>query len=70
MSDLITRLVPILHVQDPDAERRFYEQPGLRTTCGGPRYPGFIVRLWLPAHQTPGVPSLSHSSAAGRAVRA
>jgi hypothetical protein len=43
MSDLITRLVPILHVQDPDAERRFCEQLGLRTTCEGPGYPGFIA---------------------------
>ena len=36
MSDLITKLVPILHVQDPDAERRFYEQLGLRTTYEAP----------------------------------
>jgi catechol 2,3-dioxygenase-like lactoylglutathione lyase family enzyme len=43
MSDLITRLVPILHVEDPDAERRFYEQLGLRTTYEGPEYPGFIA---------------------------
>jgi catechol 2,3-dioxygenase-like lactoylglutathione lyase family enzyme len=43
MSDLITKLVPILHVQDPDAERRFYEQLGLRTTYEGPEYPGFIA---------------------------
>ncbi len=43
MSDLITKLVPILHVADPDAERRFYEQLGLRTTYEGPEYPGFIA---------------------------
>jgi catechol 2,3-dioxygenase-like lactoylglutathione lyase family enzyme len=43
MSDLITRLVPILHVEDPDAERRFYERLGLRTTYEGPEYPGFIA---------------------------
>jgi catechol 2,3-dioxygenase-like lactoylglutathione lyase family enzyme len=43
MSDLITKLVPILHVEDPDAERRFYEQLGLRTTYEGPEYPGFIA---------------------------
>jgi catechol 2,3-dioxygenase-like lactoylglutathione lyase family enzyme len=43
MSDLITRLVPILHVPDPDAERRFYELLGLRTTYEGPEYPGFIA---------------------------
>ena len=43
MNDLITKLVPILHVADPDAERRFYEQLGLRTTYEGPEYPGFIA---------------------------
>ena len=43
MGDLITKLVPILHVQDPDAERRFYELLGLRTTYEGPEYPGFIA---------------------------
>lgn len=43
MSDLITKMVPILHVEDPDAERRFYEQLGLRTTYDGPEYPGFIA---------------------------
>jgi catechol 2,3-dioxygenase-like lactoylglutathione lyase family enzyme len=43
MSDLITKLVPILHVEDPDAERRFYVQLGLRTTYEGPEYPGFIA---------------------------
>lgn len=41
--DLITKVVPILHVEDPDAERRFYEQLGLRTTYEGPEYPGFIA---------------------------
>jgi len=43
VSDLITKLVPILHVEDPDAERRFYERLGLRTTYEGPEYPGFIA---------------------------
>jgi predicted enzyme related to lactoylglutathione lyase len=43
MADLITKLLPILHVKDPDAERRFYEQLGLRTTYEGPEYPGFIA---------------------------
>jgi hypothetical protein len=43
MSDLITRLVPILDVTDPDAERCFYERLGLRTTYEGPEYPGFIA---------------------------
>jgi catechol-2,3-dioxygenase len=43
MSDLITKLVPILHVQDPGAERRFYERLGLRTTYEGPEYPDFIA---------------------------
>ncbi len=41
--DLITKLVPILHVKDPSAERRFYEQLGLHTTYEGPEYPGFIA---------------------------
>lgn len=41
--DLITKLVPILHVKDPSAERHFYEQLGLRTTYEGPEYPGFIA---------------------------
>jgi hypothetical protein len=40
MSDLIAKLVPILHVKDPSVERRFYEQLGLRTTYEGPEYPG------------------------------
>ena len=43
VADLITKLAPILHVKDPDAERRFYEQLGLRTTYEGPEYPGFIA---------------------------
>jgi catechol 2,3-dioxygenase-like lactoylglutathione lyase family enzyme len=43
MPNLITKLLPILHVEDPDAERRFYEQLGLRTTYEGPEYPGFIA---------------------------
>jgi hypothetical protein len=43
MSDLITKLVPILHVGDPDAEWRFYQQLGLHMTCEGPEYPGFIA---------------------------
>jgi len=43
MRDLITKLVPILHVKDPGAERRFYERLGLRTTYGGPEYPDFIA---------------------------
>jgi len=43
MSDLITKLLPILHVRDPGAERGFYEQLGLRTTYEGPEYPDFIA---------------------------
>ena len=43
MSELITKLLPILHVADPDAERRFYRALGLRTTYEGPEYPGFIA---------------------------
>jgi catechol 2,3-dioxygenase-like lactoylglutathione lyase family enzyme len=43
MSDLITKLLPILHVKDPAAERAFYEQLGLRTTYEGPEYPGFLA---------------------------
>jgi catechol 2,3-dioxygenase-like lactoylglutathione lyase family enzyme len=43
MGDLITKLVPILHVKDPREERRFYEQLGLRTTYEGPEYPDFIA---------------------------
>ena len=29
MADLITKLLPILHVDDPGEERRFYEQRGM-----------------------------------------
>ncbi len=47
MTELITKLVPILHVPDPDAERRFYAQLGLRTTYEGPEYPGFIAAAAL-----------------------
>ena len=43
MADLITKLLPILHVDDPGEERRFYEQLGLRTTYEGPEYPDFIA---------------------------
>jgi catechol 2,3-dioxygenase-like lactoylglutathione lyase family enzyme len=43
MAGLITKLLPILHVPDPDAERHFYERLGLRTTYEGPQYPGFIA---------------------------
>jgi catechol 2,3-dioxygenase-like lactoylglutathione lyase family enzyme len=43
MADLITKLLPILHVQDPSQERRFYEHLGLRTTYEGPEYPDFIA---------------------------
>jgi catechol-2,3-dioxygenase len=43
MSDLITKLVPILHVKDPGTERLFYERLGLRTTYEGPEYPDFIA---------------------------
>jgi len=30
MSGLITKLLPIVHVADPDAERRFYHKLGLQ----------------------------------------
>jgi catechol-2,3-dioxygenase len=43
MSDLITKLLPILHVRDPGAERSFYKQLGLRTTYQGPEYPDFVA---------------------------
>jgi catechol 2,3-dioxygenase-like lactoylglutathione lyase family enzyme len=43
MADLVIKLLPILHVPDPDAERRFFERLGLRTTYEGPEYPGFIA---------------------------
>jgi catechol 2,3-dioxygenase-like lactoylglutathione lyase family enzyme len=41
--DLVTKLLPILHVPDAAAERDFYLQLGLRTTYEGPEYPGFIA---------------------------
>jgi predicted enzyme related to lactoylglutathione lyase len=41
--DLITKLLPILHVKDPGEERHFYELLGLRTTYEGPEYPDFIA---------------------------
>ncbi len=40
---LFTRLVPILYVQNLDAERRFYESLGLAVTYEGPEYPDFIA---------------------------
>jgi len=43
MADLITKLLPILHVKDPGEERHFYEHLGLRTTYEGPEYPDFIA---------------------------
>jgi catechol 2,3-dioxygenase-like lactoylglutathione lyase family enzyme len=43
MADLVTRLLPILHVPDPDAKCRFYQQLGLRTTYEGQEYLGFIA---------------------------
>ena len=43
MDEPTAKLLPILHVPDPDAERRFYQQLGLRTTYEGPEYPGFIA---------------------------
>jgi predicted enzyme related to lactoylglutathione lyase len=43
VADLITKLLPILQVNDPSEERRFYEQLGLRTTYEGPEYPDFIA---------------------------
>lgn len=43
MADLITKMVPILKLKDPSAERDFYELLGLRTTYEGPEYPGFIA---------------------------
>jgi hypothetical protein len=41
--ELITKLIPSLHVKDPNEERRFYEQLGLRTIYAGPEYPDFIA---------------------------
>jgi hypothetical protein len=43
MADIITRLLPILHVKDPHAERDFYVRLGLRATYEGPEYPGFLA---------------------------
>ena len=43
MADLITKLLPILHVKDPSRERDFYEQLGLHTTYEGSEYPDFIA---------------------------
>lgn len=43
MADLITKLLPILHVKDPYAERDFYLQFGLRATYEGPEYPDFLA---------------------------
>lgn len=43
MADLISKLIPILHVKDPHAERDFYLQFGLRATYEGPEYPGFLA---------------------------
>jgi hypothetical protein len=43
MTDLITKLLPILHVKDPYAERDFYVQFGLRATYEGSEYPGFLA---------------------------
>jgi catechol 2,3-dioxygenase-like lactoylglutathione lyase family enzyme len=43
MSGPITKLVPILQVKDPRAERDFYERLGLRTTYEGPEYPDFLA---------------------------
>ena len=43
MADLITKLLPILHVKDPHVERDFYVQLGLRTTYEGPEYPDFLA---------------------------
>ena len=43
MADLVTKLLPILRVPDLDAERRFYESFGLRTTYAGEEFPDFIA---------------------------
>jgi hypothetical protein len=45
MAALITKLLPILHVQDPHAERDFYLRLGLglRTTYEGAEYPDFLA---------------------------
>jgi hypothetical protein len=45
MADVITKLLPILQVKDPHAERDFYLRLGLglRTTYEGPEYPDFLA---------------------------
>ena len=45
MADIITKLLPILHVKDPHAERDFYLRLGLglRTTYEGAEYPDFLA---------------------------
>jgi hypothetical protein len=43
MADVITKLLPILHVKDPHAERDFYVRFGLRATYEGPEYPDFLA---------------------------
>jgi hypothetical protein len=43
MAELITKMIPILAMKDPGAERDFYGLLGLRTTYEGPEYPGFIA---------------------------
>jgi hypothetical protein len=43
MVDIITKLLPILHVKDPHAERDFYVRLGLRATYKGPEYPDFLA---------------------------
>ena len=43
MPELITKLLPLLHVRDPATERDFYEVLGLRTTYEGPEYPDFLA---------------------------
>lgn len=43
MPELITRMVPILEVEDPPAERDFYLAFGFTTTYEGPEYPGFLA---------------------------
>lgn len=43
MADIITKLLPILHVKDPHAERDFYVRLGLRATYEGPEYPDFLA---------------------------
>jgi len=44
MAEIITKLLPILHVRDPHAERDFYLRLGLglRTTYEGSEYPDFL----------------------------